>query len=154
MLKPSFYSTFADGFKKIPIVDTSGASDKHVDFAQFYHINFIRGQEHRLSSVKRKVMSRVWCFSTCNDNPSCSCSCLLFASSSALINVFLSSFFSPPVRPDTRICTRRGRPKLPITERNLILASVGRSKTVTWSNLIDCTCADASNFINHSTLTY
>lgn len=26
-----------------------------VDVAQFYHVNFIRGQEHRLAFIERKV---------------------------------------------------------------------------------------------------
>lgn len=47
-----------DGFRKIPIVGTNGANDQRTDLAQFYHVNFMRGQEQRLSSIKRKVT--VW----------------------------------------------------------------------------------------------
>lgn len=35
---------------------TSGPTDQRIDVAQFYHVNFMRGQEQRLSSIKRKVI--------------------------------------------------------------------------------------------------
>lgn len=45
----------ADGFRKIPIVGTNGSCDQRSDLAQFYHVNFMQGQEQRLPSIKRKV---------------------------------------------------------------------------------------------------
>lgn len=45
----------ADGFRKIPLMGANGTADQRIDVAQFYHVNFMRGQEQRLSSIKRKV---------------------------------------------------------------------------------------------------
>lgn len=44
-----------DGFRKIPLIGSDGSSDQRMDVAQFYHMNFMRDQEQRLSSIKRKV---------------------------------------------------------------------------------------------------
>jgi hypothetical protein len=40
------------------MMGTNGSADQRVDVAQFYHVNFMRGQEQRLSSIKRKVRYR------------------------------------------------------------------------------------------------
>lgn len=39
------------------MVGENGSPDQRTDIAQFYHVNFMRGQEQRLSSIKRKVTS-------------------------------------------------------------------------------------------------
>lgn len=48
-------SPIADGFRKIPLIGADGSSDQRMDVAQFYHMNFMRDQEQRLSNIKRKV---------------------------------------------------------------------------------------------------
>lgn len=59
------HTQLADGFRKIPIVSSNGNTvDQRTDIAQFYHVNFMRGQEQRLVSIKRKVTSLTSCHKT------------------------------------------------------------------------------------------
>lgn len=53
-----------DGFKKIPVVGSNGSADQRTDVAEFYHVNFVRGQDQRIASIKRKVTTRIPIFLT------------------------------------------------------------------------------------------
>lgn len=55
-LKP-FPACFADGFRKVVHIEQGGLVKPEKDDTEFQHPYFIRGQEHLLENIKRKVTS-------------------------------------------------------------------------------------------------